>query len=70
MCPITTNIKLDSEILRVHLTKGSAKLKEDWDIMIDQIPAIDNKRLLKKIGDLSEEQIALTKKNLCIVLDL
>ena len=26
ICPITTNVKLDSEILRIHLSKGSAKL--------------------------------------------
>lgn len=68
--PITTNVKLEAEILRVHLTKGSAKLKEDCDIMIDQIRAIDNKRLLKKIGELNQEQIELIKTNLSIVLDI
>lgn len=70
VCPVTTNVKLDTEILRVHLTKGSSKLKEDCDIMIDQIRAIDNKRLLKKIGGLNHEQIELIKENLSIVLDL
>ena len=67
--PITTNVKVDANILRVHLTKGSSKLKEDCDIMIDQVRAIDNKRLLKKIGDLNQEQIELIKTNLSIVLD-
>lgn len=43
VCPITTNVKVDANILRVHLTKGSSKLKEDCDIMIDQVRAIDNK---------------------------
>jgi mRNA interferase MazF len=70
ICPITTNVKLNAEILRVHLTKGSAKLKEDCDIMIDQIRAIDNKRLLKKIGELTQDQIELIKTNLSIVLDI
>ena len=70
ICPITTNVKLDAEILRVHLSKGSAKLKEDCDIMIDQIRAVDNKRLLKKIGELNQEQIDFLKVNLAIVLDL
>lgn len=69
ICPITTNVKLNAEILRVHLTKVSAKLKEDCDIMIDQIRAIDNKRLLKKIGELNQDQIELIKTNLSIVLD-
>jgi mRNA interferase MazF len=68
VCPITTNVKLEAEILRVHLSKGTAKLKEDCDIMIDQIRAIDNKRLLKKIGELNHEQIDFIKTNLAIVL--
>lgn len=70
ICPITTNVKEDVEILRVHLRKGSAKLKEDCDIMIDQVRAIDNKRLLKKTGELNQDTIDLIKSNLSIVLDL
>jgi mRNA interferase MazF len=70
VCPITTNVKLDATILRVHLSKGSAKLKEDCDIMIDQIRAIDNKRLIKKIGYLDQDKIDIVKENISIVLDL
>ena len=70
ICPITTNVKIDATILRVHLPKGTAKLKEECDIMIDQIRAIDNKRLLKKIGELPEERIELVKENLSIILDM
>jgi mRNA interferase MazF len=70
VCQITTNVKPDVEILRVHLAKGSAGLKEDCDIMIDQIRAIDNKGLLKKIGELNQEQIEAFKKNISIVLDI
>jgi mRNA interferase MazF len=70
ICPITTNVKPEVDILRVHLTKGQAKLKEDCDIMIDQIRTIDNKRLLKKIGDLNQDKIDIIKENITIVLDL
>jgi mRNA interferase MazF len=70
VCPITTNVKKDSEILRVHLRKGMAKLQQDCDIMIDQIRAIDNKRLIKKVGDLPTELISMVKENLMITLDL
>ena len=52
ICPITTNIKKDAEILRVHLKKGMANLNQDCDIMIDQIRSIDNMRLINKVGDL------------------
>jgi len=70
ICLITTNVKPDAEILRVHLANGSSKLKEDCDIMIDQIRSIDNKRLLKKIGNLSQKEIESIKKNLVVVLDI
>jgi mRNA interferase MazF len=70
ICPITTNVKLQSQILRVHLKKGTAKVKEDCDIMIDQLRAIDKKRLIKKIGDLPKDLIEKVKSSINIVLDL
>ena len=70
VCPITTNIKIDSEILRVHLTKGMTKLNQNSDIMIDQIRAIDNKRLIKKVGNLPSDLIELIKENIRIIIDL
>lgn len=69
VCPITTNIEEDSDILRVHLKKGMANLHEDCDIMIDQIRAIDNKRLVKKVGVLPFNLIEKVKENIGIVLD-
>lgn len=70
ICPITTNVQHESEILRVHLKKSEFGLKEDCDIMIDQVRAIDNKRLLKKIGAVGNELGLKIKENLKIVLDL
>lgn len=70
VCPITTNIKKSAEILRVHLKKGVANLHQDCDVMIDQIRAIDNKRLINKVGDLPSNLRDLVKENIQIVLDL
>lgn len=70
VCPLTTNVKKDSEILRVHLDKGMAKLHQESDIMIDQIRSIDNNRLIKKVGDLPLELIELIKENIKIIMDL
>lgn len=70
VCPITTNVNKDSEILRVHLKKGMANLHQDCDIMIDQIRAIDNKRLIKKAGNIPNDLIELVKENLKIMIDL
>jgi mRNA interferase MazF len=70
VCPITANVKKDSDILRVHLKKGMANVHQACDIMVDQIRAIDNKRLTKRIGILPEELIETVKENIQIVLDL
>lgn len=70
VCPITTNVKKDSEILRVHLKKETANLHQACDIMIDQIRAIDNKRLTNRVGALPDELIEKVKENILIVLDL
>lgn len=70
ICPITTNVKLESEILRVHLKKSKFGLKEECDIMIDQVRTIDNKRLVKKIGEVDSNVREKIRENLKILLDL
>jgi mRNA interferase MazF len=70
VCPITTNIQTESEILRVHIRRGTANLNEDCDIMIDQVRAIDNKRLIRKIGELPESLSNKVMENLVIIMDL
>lgn len=70
VCPMTSNVKKGSEILRIHLKKGTANLQQACDVMIDQVRAIDNKRLTKKIGILPDELVDLVKENIQIVLDL
>jgi mRNA interferase MazF len=47
-----------------------ANLQEHCDIMIDQIRAIDNKRLIKKIGSIPTDLIEKIKENLSIIVDL
>ena len=69
VCPITTNIKPNTEILRVHLKKSKFGLKEDCDIMIDQVRAIDNKRLVKRVGEVDNDTADKVRENLRIVLD-
>ena len=70
VCPITTNVKPGSEILRVHMRKSKFGLKENCDIMIDQVRAIDNKRLVKKVGVVDTYTADKVRENLRIVLDL
>jgi mRNA interferase MazF len=44
--PLTTNLIEDAEPLRLRIT-ASDDLEQDSDLMIDQIRAIDNQRLIK-----------------------
>ena len=68
ICPITTNIKPEIEILRVHLNK--TQLDKLSDVLVDQIRAIDNQRLIKKLGKLNKDQQNKLKANIKIVIAL
>ena len=46
------------------------QLQKLTDVLVDQIRAIDNRRLIKKLGQLSKEQSLTLKENLRIVLDI
>jgi mRNA interferase MazF len=70
VCPITSKVMIQSEILRVHLPEGIANLDRSCDVMIDQVRAIDNRRLLRKIGSIAEPAIKRVKQNLNIIFDL
>jgi mRNA interferase MazF len=70
ICPITTNIVKESDILRVHIKKGISNMQKPSDLMIDQIRAIDNKRFVQKIGELPTDLRKIVSENLKIMLDL
>ena len=68
ICPITSKVNKEIELLRVHLRKG--QLDKPSDILVDQLRAIDNNRFKKKIGGLTKEQIQTLMANIRIVLDI
>ena len=68
ICPVTTNTKSDVQLLRVHLKKD--QLPKLSDVLVDQIRAIDNTRLIKRLGTLTKDQVFTLKNNIKIVLDL
>jgi mRNA interferase MazF len=70
ICPVTTNVNPDASLLRVHLQRGSCGLDEACDVMIDQVRAIDNARLVSKLGKIPAEAIEKVKYNLKVILDL
>ena len=70
VCPITSNVRKGVSILRVNLDKTKGGLKKESAVMMDQVRAIDNIRLIKKIGDLPTGLQDTVKENLKIVMDL
>ena len=68
VCPLTSKVKPGIELLRVHVRK--AGLDRSSDILVDQVRAIDNQRLLKRLGKLSRPQAETLVDNLRILLDL
>lgn len=70
VCPITTNVIPNADILRIHLSGNEGGLNKTSDIMVDQIRAIDNRRLLKKIGITTKKTKERLNENLNKVLDL
>jgi mRNA interferase MazF len=70
ICPITTNVQTESEILRVNIKQGTSNLKVSSDIMIDQIRSIDNRRFINKVGELPSPLRKKVQENIKIILDL
>ena len=66
VCPLTTNVNREIKLLRVHV--GKKNLDVESDILVDQITAIDKKRLIKKLGKLNEVQVEKLRENLKVVL--
>ncbi len=68
ICPLTTKVQPKAQLLRVHLVRREAGLKETSDIMVDQIRAIDNRRFLTKLGKISTKNRVRIGENLRILL--
>ena len=69
ICPVTAKINNKTDISRIRIAKGNFGLYKNCDIMPDQIRAIDNSRMIKKIVLLSDELKLKLKENIGIVLD-
>ncbi len=70
VCPITSKVNQEAKILRVHLEAGMANLDESCDIMMDQVRAIDNRRFVKKLGQIPANLVDQIKANLKVVMEL
>jgi mRNA interferase MazF len=69
VCPLTTKTAGFENPLRVALPKGLAGLSRASDILVDQIKAIENRRLRKELGALTDPYVAELRRKLLSILD-
>lgn len=67
---LTTKVRSDAQVLRIHLKKGEGGLKEDSDVMVDQLRAIDNLRFKREVGRLSPARLAEVEEKLSLILEI
>ena len=68
--PLTTNVVADAEPLRVHVP-ASGRLRRGSDLLIDQLRAIDNRRVVQgPLTRLSSSQMRAVAEALREVLEI
>jgi mRNA interferase MazF len=68
--PLTTNVMDDAEPLRVRVP-AAGRLRKDFDLLIDQLRAIDNRRLVQgPLSHLSPKQMQIVEHAIHEILDL
>lgn len=68
VCPITTNVIEEADVLRVHLDPGDTGLEQRSDVLIDQVRAIDTTRLLRRLGEADFSIVEQINANIQILL--
>ena len=69
VCPLTTRVADFANPLRVAVPKGVSGMGRPSDILVDQVKAIDNRRLRRKIGPLPDPYMGELRHKLLLVLD-
>ncbi|MGH7824009.1 MAG: type II toxin-antitoxin system PemK/MazF family toxin [Candidatus Binatia bacterium] len=69
ICPLTTKTAGFENPLRVALPKGLSGLGLPSDILVDQVKAIDVRRLRKRLGALPDPYLDELRNKLLLILD-
>src|SRR5688572_27923657 len=69
ICPLTTRTAGFENPLRVAVPKGVSGLGRASDILVDQVKAIDIRRLRKRLGLLPDPYLGELRNKLLLVLD-
>ena len=68
VCPLTSKVIKQADVLRVHIAARESGLDQSSDILVDQIRAIDNRRFKKHIGKLTSVRQNQLLENLKILI--
>ena len=66
VCPLTSGV---AGFPTVPLPKGVSGLERASDILVDQVKAIDNRRLHRKLGALPDPYLSELRRKLLCILD-
>ncbi len=69
ICPLTTKTAGFENPLRLALPRGLSGLGRASDILVDQVKAIDNRRLRKSLGVLADPYLGELRIKLLLILD-
>lgn len=70
VCPITSQLSEEENVLRVKLDTFGTGLEQDSEVLIDQIRALDNQRLLQRLGKIGADQSEELLWKLKAILDI
>ena len=69
VCPLATRVAGFANPLRVAVPKGVSGMGRPSDILVDQVKAIDNRRLRRRIGPLPDPYMGELRHKLLLILD-
>lgn len=69
ICPLTTKTAGFENKLRVALPREVSGLRQSSDILVDQIKAIDSRRLRRKLRPLPDRYLSELRHKLLLILD-
>ncbi|MGI4805560.1 MAG: type II toxin-antitoxin system PemK/MazF family toxin [Janthinobacterium lividum] len=71
ICPLTSDMTIDSKLLRINICPNTTNgLAQDSAVLVDQIRAVDNLKIIKRLGSMEEKYHDQLKDAIIKVLDL
>jgi len=69
VCPLTTKVAGFENPLRVAIPKGVSGISRSSDILVDQVKAIDNRRLRRELAAFPDPYLSELRRKLLLILD-